>query len=40
MTDFARLLHADGPNPEHATALRLYGRFVGDWGADDHRPWR
>jgi hypothetical protein len=34
MTDFARLLHADGPNPEHAQALQLYGRFVGDWDAE------
>lgn len=33
MTDFARLLHADGPNAEHAAALQLYGRFVGDWDA-------
>ncbi|MCP3372883.1 hypothetical protein [Bradyrhizobium cajani] len=40
MTDFARLLHADGPNPEHAAALQLYGRFVGDWQAEitAHRP--
>lgn len=34
MTDFARFLHADGPNPEHAAALQLYGRFVGDWDAE------
>jgi len=34
MTNFARLLHADGPNPEHATALQLYGRFVGNWDAE------
>jgi hypothetical protein len=34
MTDFARLLHADGPNPEHAAALQLYGRFIGDWAAE------
>ena len=34
MSEFARLLHADGPNPEHAAALRLYGRFVGDWDAE------
>ena len=34
MTDFARLLHADGPNPEHAAELQLYGRFVGDWDAE------
>jgi hypothetical protein len=34
MSDFARLLHADGPNAEHEAALRLYGRFVGDWDAE------
>ncbi|MFT4118608.1 hypothetical protein [Bradyrhizobium sp.] len=34
MSEFARLLHADGPNPEHAAALQLYGRFVGDWDAE------
>ena len=34
MTDFKRLLHADEPNPEHAAALQLYGRFVGDWDAE------
>ena len=34
MTDFARYLHADGPNAEHAHALQLYGRFVGDWDAE------
>lgn len=34
MSDFGRLLHADGPNPEHAAALQLYGRFVGDWDAE------
>jgi len=34
MMDFARLLHADGPNAEHAAALQLYGRFVGDWDAE------
>lgn len=34
MSDFARLLHADAANPEHAEALQLYGRFVGDWDAE------
>ncbi|MCP3475271.1 hypothetical protein NLM33_33655 [Bradyrhizobium sp. CCGUVB1N3] len=34
MTDFVRFLHADGPNPEHAQALRLYGQFIGDWDAE------
>ncbi|MGY8684224.1 hypothetical protein Q2941_41690 [Bradyrhizobium sp. UFLA05-153] len=34
MTDFARFLHADGPNREHAQALRLYGQFIGDWDAE------
>lgn len=34
MTDFARLLHADGPNLAHAAALQLYGRFVGDGNAE------
>ena len=34
MSDFARFLHADGPNPEQAQALQLYGRFVGDWDAE------
>jgi hypothetical protein len=30
-SDFAAVLHANAPNPEHAGALQLYGRFVGDW---------
>jgi hypothetical protein len=34
MSDFAKFLHADGPNREHARALQLYGRFVGDWDAE------
>ena len=25
MTDFAKLLHADGPNPEHTAALQAHG---------------
>jgi hypothetical protein len=27
-------LHSDGPAPEHAEALTLYGQFIGDWDAD------
>jgi hypothetical protein len=34
MNDFLKLLHADGPHPEHAEALSLYGRFVGNWDAE------
>ena len=34
MTDFVRLLHANGPHPAHVAALQLYGRFVGDWDAE------
>lgn len=26
-------LHADGPTPDRAEELRLYGRFIGDWKA-------
>ncbi len=32
--DFRTVLHADGPDPERAEALKLYGRFVGSWDAD------
>jgi hypothetical protein len=32
--DFATVLHADGPDPERAEALKLYGRFVGDWDSE------
>jgi hypothetical protein len=32
--DFAAVLHADGPDPERADALKLYGRFVGSWDAE------
>ncbi len=28
------VLHADGPAPDRAEALALYGRFIGDWDAD------
>jgi hypothetical protein len=28
---FLDALHADGPDPLHAQALQLYGRFVGSW---------
>jgi hypothetical protein len=40
MTDFAKFLHAEGPNSEHAAALKLYGQFVGDWdaGITAHAP--
>jgi hypothetical protein len=27
-------LHADGPAPDRAGELQLYGRFIGDWDAD------
>jgi hypothetical protein len=27
-------LHADGPAAEHADALGLYGRFIGDWQSE------
>jgi hypothetical protein len=32
--DFATVLHAKAPNPEHAEALQLYGRFIGDWDTE------
>lgn len=32
--DFPAVLHADGPDPERADALALYGRFVGSWDAE------
>lgn len=37
---FLDALRADGPDPRHAEALRLYGRFVGAWTVEvtDHRP--
>lgn len=31
---FAAALHAGGPDPEHAKALQLYGRFVGSWDSE------
>lgn len=31
---FPAVLHSDGPNPEHAQALRLYGQFVGSWDSE------
>jgi hypothetical protein len=31
--DFPAVLHAQGPDPERAEALQLYGRFVGSWDA-------
>ena len=33
-TDFPAVLHADGPDPERAEALKLYGRFIGDWDTE------
>jgi hypothetical protein len=30
----ADALVADGPDPEHAEALMLFGRFVGEWEFD------
>ncbi len=32
--DFPAVLHADGPDPERAEALKLYGQFVGDWDTE------
>ena len=32
--DFPAVLHAQGPDPERAEALKLYGRFVGSWDAE------
>ena len=32
--DFPAVLHADGPDPERAEALKLYGRFIGDWDTE------
>ena len=34
MTGFISSLLAGGPAPEHAEALRAYGRLVGDWTFD------
>lgn len=31
---FAQVLHADGPDPERADKLALYGWFVGNWDLD------
>jgi hypothetical protein len=31
---FASVLHATGPSPERAEKLALYGRLIGDWGAE------
>lgn len=33
-SSFAEALHADGPAPDHAEKLNLYGRFVGAWSFD------
>jgi hypothetical protein len=32
--DLMAVLHAGGPTPQHAEALKLYGQFVGDWETD------
>ncbi|MGH7646620.1 MAG: hypothetical protein ACREND_00770 [Gemmatimonadaceae bacterium] len=31
---FATALHANGPAPDRADKLDLYGRFIGDWDAE------
>ncbi|MDR3416868.1 MAG: hypothetical protein P4L83_11840 [Nevskia sp.] len=31
---FLEALHAAGPDPQHAEALQLYGRFVGSWNLE------
>jgi hypothetical protein len=33
-SDLITLLHAGGPAPQHAEALKLYGQFIGDWETD------
>ncbi len=40
VTAFLDALRADGPDPEHAETLALYGQFVGSWRVEntDHRP--
>lgn len=41
MTVFSSLsgaLHADGPAAELEAKLQLYGRLLGDWEMDAHRP--
>jgi hypothetical protein len=37
-SSFPNALHADGPAPELAGKLGLYGWLVGDWEMDAHRP--
>lgn len=39
-TGFIAALHADGPAPDRAAELGLYGQFVGDWDAEivTHAP--
>ena len=34
---FAEALHSDGPDPDLADKLKLYGRFVGAWTFDATR---
>ena len=33
-SELISMLHSDGPAPELADELRLYGQFVGDWNMD------
>lgn len=33
-SDLIAALHADGPAPDRAGDLELYGRFIGDWETD------
>jgi hypothetical protein len=44
VSDFAGLVTADGPHPDHAAELALFGQFVGTWSVvrrSRHRggPW-
>ncbi len=32
--DFRSVLHAEGPDPDRAEALQLYGQFVGNWDTE------
>jgi hypothetical protein len=34
LSEFVSVLHANGPDSEHAEELNVYGQFVGDWDAD------
>jgi hypothetical protein len=35
---FAQILGAEGPNPEYADKLMLFGQFVGSWDVESRRP--